>query len=251
MRVLQLSLDYAPFWHRGGPPRIMYSYAQGLIQKNVKIKCICSSHGDKAFSGKTEILDGSEVVYLKELEQSFLKRFYLNFSPFKIWYEIKVFYKPNLIIHLSQTRSIFNIMALIFSYFYKVNIVFSPFGSLPNRGSLVLKIFDFFVTNQLVKRASLNLGQTVHELDVLVGFGATKTSLLLAPLCYEGIVCPSEDTRDRIRNEMGCGVSTRVILFLGRFHKTKGVVDLIESFSLSSRKKSDAQLWLVVLMMVI
>jgi glycosyltransferase involved in cell wall biosynthesis len=245
-KIIQMTISYAPFWDQGGPPRIMSSYTNGLIKLGYDVSVICSNFQDDSVLGIERTEKGARIKYVQS-KGGYLARYYFDFSFFDIWRELKKNDQYNMVVHLAQTRTMFNLVTLIYSYFYKINIAFSPFGSLPNRNIWLLKIFDIFVTKRVVRRAALNFGQTTHELGVLKGFGASDESLKLLPLAYEGLVEQNNTRRNSIRESYGLKDDDIVFLFLGRFHETKGVLNLISSFNniVASTNTKKVVLWLI------
>jgi glycosyltransferase involved in cell wall biosynthesis len=244
MKIVQFSLDFSPFWYRGGPPRIMNSYAEALSSESVETFVFCSGHGENSpvYVGE---FNSDKVYYFKSYNIPFLKNIYMNLSPIAILKKFLSIYEKGIYIHLSQTRSIFNVMALFISFFFNVRIVFSPFGSLPNRGKLSLKVFDFLITKPLVKRSEFNLGQTKNELNTLLRFGASNQSLVLAPLCLNSPNLTNVEGESRkIRQSLGVTEDEKLLLFLGRFHQSKGIDYLLNEL-LSGIKELHFKLVLV------
>ncbi|MEY8252873.1 MAG: glycosyltransferase, partial [Colwellia sp.] len=112
MKVLQLSLSCAPNWKDGGPPRIMYDYAVQLALLGHEITVLTPDankvNSKQCWPGFPSRVN---VNYFKKYND-WRRFFYFDFS----FQELYAFFKNNQknidIIHLSQSRSLVNIVAL-------------------------------------------------------------------------------------------------------------------------------------------
>lgn len=230
--LVYLSFAFAPHWRHGGPPRIIYTYYDFVRNRCLNSVQVISTYEpvDKDF-----IIDDS-IYYLPNT--GLLGRFYYGVPILRLVRRLLKLRSTSdkLIIHLSQTRSVFNLLALIFSFFNNVSLVFSPFGSLPNRRSVFNAIYDIFVTKPFVRRCSLGLGQTNHELNVLQNFGAKRVKLgLLGTPAHQYGRSPGGRVKKGLTQ----------FLYLGRFHKSKGVIGLISAFSELVNTRTDWRLDIV------
>lgn len=252
MKIIQFSLAYAPFWEFGGPPRVMFSYAKELEKFRINIQVIAVNNDQNKIDYfiKNEHKESSiKITYIRKYDIKLLSRIYFNFSFSQTIKTLSIHTKTTdqvVIIHLAQSRGLFNLIALIFSLFKKTPIALSPFGSLPNRGLIYLKMYDFFFTIPLVKRAALNFAQTQHELSVLKSFGANEKSLFLIPLATEKNISPCLDRRLKTRIALSLENDDLLFMFLGRLHKTKGISNLLNSFSMAYDKNSSRKIKLLI-----
>jgi len=216
--IVHLSLAHAPFWKFGGLPRIMELYLQGLrgLGWNVGVISL-QHHSDVPNVYKSDV----QRFYLKPMK--WMRHFYFNVNPasvFKIIHEFSKT-KKSLILHVSQSRGIFNLIALLASFMPKIKIVFSPFGSLPDRGRFYISVFDFFITRPFCRRVDLGLAQTSHEKDVMELFGCSRVEIFPLALDSNNVIKASVVQERKVRK----------FLFLGRLHRTKGVPNLLLIFS--------------------
>ena len=216
--VVHLSLAHAPFWKFGGLPRIMELYLQGLRGLGWNVGVISLEHNS-----------GLPGLYKSDVQRFYMKptkwmrRYHFNVNPISVFNIIRKSFrtKKTLILHVSQSRGIFNLVALLVSFMPETKIVFSPFGSLPDRGRFYIRVFDFFITRPFCRRVNLGLAQTSHEQDVMENFGCPKVEIF--PLALDSsFSVKASDTQER---------NVRKFLFLGRFHPTKGVPHLLSIFS--------------------
>ncbi|NRP95482.1 Alpha-monoglucosyldiacylglycerol synthase [Marinobacterium sp. xm-g-59] len=224
--VIFLSYAFAPHWRHGGPPRIMKTYFDHISSLDSMGIYVLASYEKQ----DEKFLPNKNVFYFRN--SGILSSFYYGISLFRSFRKIYKVYTASkyLVIHLSQSRSIFNLLALFFSFFPGVRLVFSPFGSLPNQDRLLNKIYDFFVTKPFVRRCNLGFGQTNHELELLKSYGCKDVSL--------GLLTTQGSSFNRFlggRNVEGC---TR-FLYLGRLHRSKGVPELVKCFGEISKTRKD------------
>ncbi len=233
MKILQLSLSYAPNWKDGGPPRIMYDYAVHLALLGHEIT-VLTPDANKAKSEQCwpGFPRGLNVNYFRKYND-WRRFFYFDFS----YQELYGFFKKNQknidIIHLSQSRSLVNIVALKASKDFGIPIALSSFGSLPRRGGLLKLIYDKLFIYPLIRHSKLLLGQTENELSVYKKFGGLSSSLKLLPLAVDVNECPapSPSEKGKFFPTYDIPEGNKLFLFLGRLHPSKGVPFLVKAFS--------------------
>lgn len=217
IKILFLAMAFAPHWRHGGPPRIMHTYFKSLDGNEDFDIRVFAAYEDI----DVEFEINKKIKYFRN--SGVLKSYYYGISFIKLLKEINALdVGGRVIIHLSQTRSIFNFLALLLSYSNKIKVVISPFGSLPQRSYGVKNIYDYFITRPLIRRSSLGLGQTDHELELLRNWGCKNVKLGLLTINKDYLI----QRYYSIKNE-----NIVKFIYLGRFHKTKNVTGLVESFS--------------------
>lgn len=227
--IVHLSLAHAPFWQFGGLPRIMEVYLQGLRNLGWKVVVLASNHDLDVLEPYKS--DPERFYFQPTPWMRWMGRWNFNVNPFHIWRFIHKLSrnKEVIILHVSQSRSIFNLIAFFASFLPNVKIIFSPFGSLPDRNRALIKIFDYFVTRPFVRRVDLGFAQTAHEQKVIESFGCSEVKIL--PLSLDS---PVTKPVPKLTKQSPCK-----FLFLGRFHSTKGIPKLLAIFS--KLKKSGYQ----------
>ena len=230
-RILQLSLSYAPNWKDGGPPRIMYDLAKNLIRLGHEVLVITSEQNK--VNDYKKVCEEINIFYVKST--NFFRKYYFNHSFFQL---INILLKNKNqydFLHLPQTRSIFNLCALLMQVFFKKRIILSAFGSAPLRNKTLLrKLYDYlFLRPILVSKKNIFLAQTGNEEDEYVSLGVNRNQIHMLPLAVDSSESSEISLEDLIKFKKKHGIDDVNInfTFLGRLHPTKNVLNLIKAFS--------------------
>jgi glycosyltransferase involved in cell wall biosynthesis len=247
MTVLQFGLTYAPKWKRGGPPRIMYDYARNLLREGFRMMVLTGdSNQPKPQDQWNGFPPGLEVHYCRKAG-GWRGQYYFDYS----WRELAGFFDRHWreidFIHLYQTRSLFNVVALWAARKYGLKIVLSSFGSMPRRGSFLKYIYDQFFVLPMSRRAELLLGQTANECNVYREYGGRAAHIHLVPLAVDLESRPKVDVGMRriFREKYAIAQESRLFVFVGRLHPTKGLEFLVNAFAKVAQTTGQAHLAIV------
>lgn len=244
MKILQVNVSYAPAWGHGGPPRVLFDYARELVKKGHQVTVFTT---DSLDAGRVEAshrtLDGVEVWYFRNLSNwlAWRKRRYLAFG---LWWALLTRLQEFDVVHLGECRSHTHALMSVLLRWNSVPLVHSAFGSLPRRKNGVKTIYDYFFTKPLLKRAAALLAQTRHEAEEYLQYGAPPDRVKLLLLPVEAPHSARQAGPDAFRKQLRVSSDAIVVLFLGRFHRTKNVPGLIRIFAQAARE--DARLHMVI-----
>lgn len=245
MKILQFISSYAPNWQAGGPPRVFYSYARNLINLGHQVAVFTSYDAELQEHGGAKVVDGIEVNYYRRFSRSYLKRFYFNYSASDIIAWINANIDTYDLVHFGQVRMLPNILMYRKLREVRKPYVVSAFGMLPRRGEGFKTIYDAFFVRPLIKDADALLAQTSHEAEEYLRYGARERQIHLLPLPVSEI--PEDEDLDKGRFRLANGIpgDSFHLIFLGRFHQSKGIGFLIDAFSEVRRFFPDAKLTLI------
>ena len=111
-------------------------------------------------------------------------------------------------------------------------LVLSAHGSLPRSDGLrgaVKDAYDVALVRPMLRRAALLLAQTDHEAELYEELGGQARAIRLLPLPLAPIDVDLAAMRGSFRARIGIGEDERLLLFLGRINRLKGLDRLIES----------------------
>jgi len=148
------------------------------------------------------------------------------------------------VIHMHNVRTFQN--AIISYQAGKIGIpyVLSAHGSLPHLGGhqLIKRVCDILFAKRLIHSADQLIAVSQTEVDQYIDAGIPKDmiSIIHNGLDLDEFVSLPE--RGIFRKKYNISNQTKVVLFLGRLHKIKGVNYLIEAFSQVRVQIADAKL---------
>ena len=249
MRILIITENFAPCWAFGGPPKVLFDAARELVRRQHSVTVIATNVLDKSSEVEKSYdeLDGVKVYYLK------------TYSRWMSWNQ-KIFLPVGLRTLLNKNVKRFHLIILtsnrtfssFFGYYYcrifNKPYILMPYGSLP--GGLGFKrLMKFFLDPifgyKIVRDSILVFAQTEHEMEEARKHGAQPNNVKLMPLNIDFSEFEILPPKGNFRRKLGINKNERIVLFLGRLHKNKGIDLLLKSFYNLCQKKGDLKLVIV------
>ena len=232
MRILQVTPYFAPAWAYGGPPRVMYDYATGLVDRGHEVSVVTTDVLDARRRARPEHerLDGVDVRRLPNLSNSLAWR-RKKYLPRGLVRQLAREIGRADVVHVTDTRTYLTAAAYAVSRARGVPLCLSPHGSLPGSAGVrgaVKAAYDRVLVRPMLDHAALLLAQTSHEAALLRASGAGDDTIRLLPLPLDLDDLDGGDAGE-LRQRLGVDPGTRVILFLGRIHWLKGLDVLIDA----------------------
>jgi glycosyltransferase involved in cell wall biosynthesis len=210
----------------GGAPRVVFQMADHLAQRGHSVTVLAGDHGAQADPFPAADF---QTVLLPCISS----RWGFYFSPsMDSWLRDHV---PEYdIVHLHIARTYQNIIALRHAIRARVPIVVSAHGTLPaaiERQS-AKKIYDWFFGRSLMESAARWIAVSPAEVDQYrqAGIRPDKIRLVMNGLDLREFARLPKRGLFRA-GQPGLNANARVILFLGRLHRRKGIRHLIKAFS--------------------
>jgi glycosyltransferase involved in cell wall biosynthesis len=235
MKVLILTEFYAPAWAFGGPPKVLSGIASELARRGHSVSVFTANVLDahNEITDKQAVIEGVKVTYLETWSRR-LAWNYKIFVPKGLRKSLKENIKDYDVVLLASFRTIFNWLGYRYAKKFGIPYVILPYGTLPRAGvaKRILKfILDQFYGHRTLRDASAVLAQTEHEMEESRKFGAREENIRLVPLHIDMSEFEKLPPKGTFRKKIGISSDEKVILFLGRLHKYKGLGLLLESFS--------------------
>ena len=163
----------------------------------------------------------------------------------------KIFYfKPD-IIHMHLFRSLQNFFLYLYCFFTNTPYVIDAHGSVPywDKDSFKKKLFDFVIG----KRIMLNASAWIAESDVGIKeytdyfpqLLKKKIDLISPPFGIDEFTNLPKTSRSEINQIYAIPKDNKIISFLGRLHKDKGIDFLLRGISSLLKKRTDITCLLV------
>lgn len=230
MKILQVTPYFAPAWAYGGPPRVMYDYAAGLVARGHDVDVLTTDvlDAERRAEPAFEVLDGVRVRRLPNLSNSLAWRT-KKYLPRGLVTRLARELGRYDAVHVTDTRTYLTAAASLAARARGVPFCLSPHGSLPAFSGLrgaVKAVYDLALVRPMLRRAALLLAQTDHEAELLRAFGGRPDAIRLLPLPLDLVDVDAGAEPGALRRLAG---DSRVLLFLGRIHYLKGLDVLIDA----------------------
>jgi glycosyltransferase involved in cell wall biosynthesis len=222
MRILQVIPYFTP--QMGGSATIVHQTCKKISDLGHQVTLVA---GDYSIGNSEFPEAGFETI----LMPSTISKMGFYYTPeLPVWIEEQIHNFD--LIHLHEYRTYQNIVIHKAARKHEVPYVISPHGTSPIiiQRYLLKMGFDFLFGNSILRFARKIIAVSDFEVDYL---GNNKCDPSKISLIYNGIEIndfihmPHAGT---FRHEMGIAPSHKIILFLGRLHKLKGIRNLILAF---------------------
>ena len=249
MKILQVTNFFKPSWESGGPARVSYEISKNLVQRGHDVTVYTTDGFNSRLSvekNKPIDVDGIKTYYFRNLS-SYLARKVVFPIPYYLPLVVRNEINNFDIIHIHEHRTM---LAAIVHHYAKKNGI--PY-ILQSHGS----VFPLFQKQILKKTCGHLLGYDVLrcasrvialnncEADQYRAMGIEDGRIRLLPNGIDISNYANLPSRGIFFKKNNIDTSKRLILYLGRLNKTKGIDLLINAFSDLSNKFDKAFLVLV------
>ena len=226
MKILQVIPFFSPKF--GGSVSVLYNLSKELVKRNHEVTIITSDFGFDLQYANTIRANGVIVIPLRYIANIY---FFLYTPPLKYW--LKNNLKEYDIIHLHNFRSYQNVMVHKYATMYGIPIILQAHGSvLPFFEKQIQKrLHDYIWGRKILTYSSKCLAVSKVEKDQYLTMGVPENKIEIIP---NGINVENYEIlpeRGNFRKKYGIASDEKIILYLGRLHKSKGLDFLIDSFS--------------------
>lgn len=226
MKILQVIPFFSPKF--GGSVSVLYNLSKELVKRNHEVTIITSDFGfDQQYANAIRA-EGVIVIPLRCIANIY---FFLYTAPLKYW--LKNNLKEYDIIHLHNFRSYQNVMVHKYAMEYGIPIIMQAHGSvLPFfERKNQKKLHDYLWGRKILMDSAKCLAVSKVEKDQYLTMGVPENKIEIIP---NGINVEDYEIlpeRGNFRKKYGIASDEKIILYLGRLHKSKGLDFLVHSFS--------------------
>lgn len=249
MRVLQVVNSFPPTWGKGGPARVSYEISKELVKRGHEVTVYTTDINDESNRLKNyknpSYIDGIAVYRFKNLNNALAWR-NVPVSPgmlFALSKNIRNFD----IIHAHLYRSFQAILVHYYAKKYNIPYVLQVHGSVPQiiGRKQMKKIYDKLLGNSILFDAKKIIALTQSEVEQFRALGIHDEKIEIVPNGIDLIEYGKLPQKGYFRKRYSIPENYKVILYLGRIHKIKGLDLLVKAFSLVSSEMKDIKLVIV------
>lgn len=235
MKILQVTDTFVPS-DFGGVKVVSYNVSKALAKKGHEIT-VYTTDANVGYSRLHTIkhkmrIDGFNVRYFKNISNLLAFKYRL-FAPVGVILASKKNLRGFDVIHLHNFRTFQNVIVHHYAKKHEIPYVLQAHGSvLPFfQKQRPKKIFDLLFGYRILNDASKVIALTTTEAKQYTKMGVDDNKIEIVP---NGIdLSEYENLPDRgiFRKKYGIKSNEKIVLYLGRIHKIKGVDLLVEAFS--------------------
>jgi len=234
LKILQVIPYFPPAYAFGGPCIGAYIISRELVSRGHEVVVFTTDARDtsqKLHIPSMERIEGITVYRFKNVSMFFVKNSKLFITPalpLKIRKVIKTFD----VIHLHEYRTFQNIVVAHYSNKYNIPYVLQANGSLTYLGRYRRKkLFDVLCGYKILKNASKLIALSNFELRQYQNMGISNEKITIIPSAFDFSEYVNLPPRGRFRIKYGISDDAKIILYVGRIHRIKGLDILIKAFA--------------------
>lgn len=235
MKILQLSNSFKPSWEAGGTTRVVYEISRNLNIRGHDVTVYTTDRGQKRVEvqkNRPVELDNLIVYYFRNISNYIAMKINI-ITPYYLYFIARTQVKTFDIIHIHEHRTF---LAVIVCYFAKKNnvpYIVQAHGSVMPfyQKTLFKRVFDKLWGNNILNNASKLIALTKTESKQYRSMGIHKNKIKIIPNginLHDFINLPE---KGEFRKKYNIKPNEKIILYLGRIHKRKGIEILLNAFS--------------------
>lgn len=250
MKILQVIPYFFLSWAGGSPVELIYNLSKSLLDRGhqVTIYTTDALNEKRKLGYRTRILnmDGVKVCEFKSLSGKLGRRYPFHISPAMIPMMARQTATFD-IIHLHEYRTFQNIVAHQYAQKRDVPYVLQAHGSLPRimAKQKLKQVYDNLWGSRLLNDASRVIACNSMEAEQYKGMGVSEDKIEIIPYGIDLSVFDNLPKRGEFRRKYDLGSAQRIILYLGRIHKIKGLDLLAKAFTDLPKALSNIKLVIV------
>lgn len=248
MRILLVIPYFYPAWTYGGPIKVAYDVSRELVKRGHKVT-VYTSNGNNSYSridSRIKEVDGIQVHYFRNVSAITAREMKLFITPSMIR-TVKRDIQRFDIVHLHEYRSFQNVVAHRYARKYVVPYILQAHGSLPRimaKQRLKL-IYDVFFGYRLLRDASKVVALSQTEALQYRGMGVPEEKIEVIPNGIDLSEYGDLPPKGAFKKKFGIDDDEKIVLYLGRIHKIKGIDILVKAFAKVIEKLDDVRLVVV------
>ena len=237
MNILQVTLGFLPATAWGGPVTIVHNNAKELLRRGHQVTVYCTNLFDKKTKIQShtfeDVVDGIRVVYFDAWNvpqwPGTLGPIWLPGLKAQLQRELPSFD----LVHLNGYRSLMNLQVVHALRGSDIPLVIQPHGAMPVivNSFLVKRMYDHLLGRRELERAGAFIALQESERDQIRSYGIPSEQIEVIPNGLDPGNYRWDLPAGAFRSRYNIPSDKKLILFLGRINRKKGVDMLIEAFA--------------------
>jgi glycosyltransferase involved in cell wall biosynthesis len=231
MKILQVISTFAPAWGAGGGVRVSYDLSKALVKRGHQVNVVTTDilNSNERIQQKTATFEGINVWYFKNISNRLAnKHCYFSFGLIGF---LRDEIKNYDIVHIHEYRSLAAIMVHHYAMKYHIPYIISPHASTPRVSGKKFRkwMFDVVFGYRLIRDASHIIAgsQEEYPYDIQMGARIEQTSIIYPGMDLEKYrYIPGKGL---FKKQLG--IEGKIIIYIGRIHKQKGLDYCIQAFA--------------------
>ena len=249
MKILQVTNFFKPSWESGGPARVVYEISKKLVERGHDVT-VYTTDGYKSRldvkKNKPVNVNGIKTYYFRNLS-SYLTRELVLMIPYYLPIVARREIRDFDVIHIHEHRTVLAVIVRHYAKKYGIPYILQVHGSvlplLQKQG--LKKIFDLSFGYTILKDTSKVIALTETEAEQYMKMGVNENKIEIVPNGINLFEYGNLPKRGEFRRKYLIKDEEKIVLFVGRLHKTKGLELLVTTFADLSKELNDIKLVLL------
>lgn len=233
LNVLQVIPVFNPPEFYGGSQRVAYQISKELIKRGHEVYVYTSDakRGNlrERVDESVERFDGINICHFKHISHQLIKRMGIVVTP-GIRRGLERNGKHFDIIHLHEPRGFQQIAVWRFASGKGIPYVVHGHGILSNR-DISHRFYDSVCGKRVLKSASMSIALNENEVEGFRRLGVAKEKIMVIPNGIDLSKYSRLPPKGTFKRNFGIDDDVKIVLYLGRIDRTKGIDFLVRCFA--------------------
>lgn len=236
MRILQICPISYPIYGASGSAKSAYEISKTLSDKGYEVLLFSTDRAlgkGLLYSERTENYNGVRILHAHRILSSIFDKYNIYITSRKSILFLKETIRNSDIIHIHEYRTLQNVIAHKFAKKYGIPYVLQARGSLARIMSKQhLKwIYDVLFGYKLLRGASKVIALSQTEAEQYKSMDVPEEKIEIMPNGIDLSEYADLPPKSSFKKKFGIDDDKKIILYLGRIHKIKGIDFLVKAYA--------------------